>query len=90
MSDHRNVELKVRYGSLLGALQMLTYLGQHLPQCKEAIEELGKEVYKKVDAELDGIIEETFASGWLDDEPKLEQIVEDDYLQKLFPVSDGE
>lgn len=87
MNDKNFLELKIRYGMLLGFLHGFLYAEKLNPDIKETTAFL--DAFKIVEEQLGEILAETFNKGEWDNGPTIEQIINDtDFLQELFPVAE--
>jgi hypothetical protein len=97
MSDWKSdpvefLKMKVRYGSLLGVLHGALYLIEQMEDSPEKDKMLSiySKMHSKTLDEIQEIVADIFNCGWMDQQPDIEWIVSDNFLQDKFPIKEGE
>ena len=82
------LKFKIRYASLISCLHGMKYMIESLPsgEARTALEAKYKRAYALLDDEIQSIFADTFNCGWWDQQPSLDWIGEDDYLELFFPI----
>jgi len=85
------MKMKIRYSGILGVLQGALYLIQQIEplldeKSVEKMHSIYSDLYVKSEEEIEEITGDIVNCGYIDQQPDINWIVEDQFLQEKFPV----